>query len=312
MSLKNLAVSKRDLLMIDPRNIEIVEGFNVRRDTEALRNHIRGLADSIKEMGVQMPLTVFYEDGKAKLSDGHNRLMATMLAIEEGAEIVSVPCVVEPRTSNSADRTLSMVIRNQGKSLEPLEEAEVYKRLIGFGWSEAQIAAKVGRSPAHVNNMLELTRAAPEIVGMIDNGEVAATTVIQTLKATDSEKVAAEAIKEAVEEAKANGKKKATGAAVAEKTAEKTGKAPKKGGKKAEEPQGDEAPAQGENAGGAVPAAEGEEKKSNRKPRVDWEFNAKIMFKTMQEALAAVHEGDTALADEILSGSIRNYQDYMD
>lgn len=76
-----------DLFLIDPRNIVVVDGFNVRRDFD-----LDELKEQIKAKGVLNPLTViaFKDDEgneKYKLVDGERRYRATMLAISEGADI---------------------------------------------------------------------------------------------------------------------------------------------------------------------------------------------------------------------------------
>ena len=58
-NIKKIAVGRKDLYMLAPCSIAIDEGWNVRQDTEDLKSHIRQLADSIKEIGVQLPLTVY-------------------------------------------------------------------------------------------------------------------------------------------------------------------------------------------------------------------------------------------------------------
>lgn len=75
------ATKRTDIFLIDPRNIVVVENFNVRRDFD-----LEELKEQIKSKGVLNPVTVipFKEDGveRYKLVDGERRYRATMLAIE--------------------------------------------------------------------------------------------------------------------------------------------------------------------------------------------------------------------------------------
>ena len=85
--MKNNATKKTDVFLIDPRNIVVVDGFNVRRDFD-----LDELKEQIKAKGVLNPLTVIaFKDAngeeKYKLVDGERRYRATMLAIGEGADI---------------------------------------------------------------------------------------------------------------------------------------------------------------------------------------------------------------------------------
>jgi ParB/RepB/Spo0J family partition protein len=204
---KEIASGRKDLFMLDPATIQKKDGWNVRESTDDLAAHVRWLADSIKEIGVQQPLTVYMEDDVVYVSDGHCRLDAANLAIAEGCELNAVPCRVEERYSSEADRVLSMVVRNSGKPLTPLEKAEVYKRLHALGWDEKAIAAKAGVSVPHVSSLLSLSAAPTEVKDMVKAGKVAATTATKAIREHGTK--ATEKLAEAVVAAQASGKVKA-------------------------------------------------------------------------------------------------------
>lgn len=67
------ATKRTDIFLIDPRNIVVVENFNVRRDFD-----LEELKEQIKSKGVLNPVTVipFKEDGveRYKLVDGERAL----------------------------------------------------------------------------------------------------------------------------------------------------------------------------------------------------------------------------------------------
>lgn len=67
------ATKRTDLFLIDPRNIVVMEGFNVRRDFD-----LEELKEQIKAKGVLNPVTVipYKEDGveKYKLVDGEKMI----------------------------------------------------------------------------------------------------------------------------------------------------------------------------------------------------------------------------------------------
>jgi len=180
--LKDLAEGTKDLYMLSPAIITEEAGWNARIEGPELDAHIRQLADSIKEIGVQEPVTVYQKNDTIILTNGHCRLMAVKLAISEGAEILSIPCRVEERHANDADRVLSMITRNSGKPLSQLEQSSVVKRLIAFGWKTSQIAQKTGFSVTHVQDLLILGGATAEVSQMVAAGEVSATTAIKQVK----------------------------------------------------------------------------------------------------------------------------------
>lgn len=206
--LKDIAVSTKDLYMIDPRKLIEKEGWNARIEGPELDAHIRQLADSIKENGVKEPLTIIVENDQLIITNGYCRRRATMLAISEGAEIVAVPVRVEEKNSNEADHVLSMITRNSGKPLTMLEQASVVKRLFAFGWSEGDICKKTGFSLSHVKNLEVLSGASPVVHDMVREGKVSATQAVKTVKTKGAG--ATEVLQTAVTNAEASGKKKAT------------------------------------------------------------------------------------------------------
>lgn len=207
-TLRDLSIGRKDIYMLDPSTIKIEPGFNIRNEGPELDAHIRELADSIKEIGVQEPITVFIKDDAPFLSDGHCRLRAVLLAISEGAEIKAIPAMSEDRYSNDADRVLSLIVRNAGKPLTPIETAGVIKRLIAFGWDKAKISAKTGLQRGVIDNHLILCTAPAAVEQMIVEGKVSATTAIKQLR--DNPEQATSILEGAVATANTQGKKKAT------------------------------------------------------------------------------------------------------
>jgi hypothetical protein len=146
------------------------------------------------------------EGDKIYLSDGHCRLAGVKLAISRGAEIKSIPCRVEERYSNDADRVLAMIVRNSGKPLTPLEKAAVAKRLISFGWSENDIAKKTGISKQYVGKLLQMEAMPEELKSMVKEGAVSASVAVEACREQGAER-AVKSIAEAAGGAQ-NGKKK--------------------------------------------------------------------------------------------------------
>ena len=209
MRLKDIAVGVSDVLKIDPRQLVVEPGFNVRMEGPELDEHIASLKGLIRASGVQRPLVVRLKDDRAVVVDGHCRLRAVMELIDEGVDIQSVPCLPEGRSVSESERTALLITANSGKPLSALEKGEVFKRLVGYGWSLSQISQKVGIGEKQINNLLELTSADDSVKGMIAAGEVSATTALKTIQAEGNEQ-AAETLKKAVETAKAEGRTKAT------------------------------------------------------------------------------------------------------
>jgi len=208
-NIKTVATGRSDLYRMPPDQILIKTEWNSRNDADPENEaHIEALATSIMEVGVKQPLTIYQDDGKFYVSDGHCRLKAVMRAISRGAEIVAVPVMMEDRYSSEADRVFSQIVRNGGKPLAPIEQGRVFKRMLAFGWTVADIAKRSGINPQWVKELLELQASTAEIQDMINTGRISSTLAIQTLK---SEGVGAtEALTKAVRTAEAEGRTRAT------------------------------------------------------------------------------------------------------
>jgi len=207
--IKGLALGRKDLFMIDPRELQEEPGWNQREEGPGLDAHVRWLADSIKENGVQEPITVYLKDGLPFITNGHCRQRAALLAISEGADIKAVPVRVEERGTNDADRIVSMITRNGGKEFTSLEKAKVVKLLLGYGLTVAEISKKTSFSHTTVGDLLRLCEAPQAVVEMIRNGDVSPTMATDVLRKEGAIE-GAKTLTEAVVVAKSEGKKKAT------------------------------------------------------------------------------------------------------
>jgi ParB/RepB/Spo0J family partition protein len=213
--IKGIAKGRSDTYRIKPEDIHVKEGFNSRvvnfdpTDAEDL-----ALAQSIAQIGVKQPVTVFWEEGKAWLSDGHRRHAASLFAIANIAGVdpeLTMPVQTESREADEAERIFSQIVRNTGKPFTALEQASVFKKLLALNWTEQQIADKSGISKQRVSDLMGLQKAPAKIKKMIQKGEISATLAITTLKKTKGDTAkAVEALSTGVTKAKEEGKTKAT------------------------------------------------------------------------------------------------------
>lgn len=212
--LKAFRLGRRDIFMMDPRSIIIEEGFNARDfSTPENQAHVEFLKTSIIEVGLKEPLTIRLKDNRPTLVGGESRLRAILKAIEEGHEIEAVPCQADDRYTNDAERVAEIITRNTGKSLTPLEQATVIRRLVGFGWEQAKIAKRLSLSPSNVSHMLSLLTMPEEAQRMVRQGDVSAAVALGTVR-EQGETNGVEVLREAVTEAKAAGRKRATATTV--------------------------------------------------------------------------------------------------
>jgi ParB family chromosome partitioning protein len=200
-----------DLFLIDPRNIVVVDGFNVRRDFD-----LDELKEQIKAKGVLNPLTViaFKDDEgneKYKLVDGERRYRATMLAISEGADIPYVRAMKARKDASTEELYIQQMMRNEGKKFTEYECAIMFRRFKEeFGYSQVEIADKFKKSPAFISKCLSLLDLPPYIQERIMKGELSVKAAKEIAANYGSEKEQVKAAKSAVDNAKENGRATAT------------------------------------------------------------------------------------------------------
>ncbi len=121
------------------------------------------LADSISVSGIIQPLTVRKgDDGKYILIAGERRLRAARMA-----GLRRVPCVIH-RTDEATSAFYSLTENMQRSNLGFFEEAIGINRLItDFGFSQSEVAARLGLSASTVSNKLRLLKLSPEIQSRI-------------------------------------------------------------------------------------------------------------------------------------------------
>lgn len=209
----NINSTKRtDIYSVDPRNVVVVDNFNVRRDFA-----IDELKEQIKLQGVLNPITVvpFKDengDEKYRLVDGERRLRATLAAISEGADIKRIKAIFLPRNTKEEDLLIEQMMRNEGKNFTEYESAIMFQRFRDkFGYTQSEIAQKFGKSITFIGRCLSLLDLAPEIQEKIEKGEISTGAVRQIVglnKEDESAQIAA--VQDAVDDAKSKGKKSAT------------------------------------------------------------------------------------------------------
>lgn len=149
--------NRKDHYFVDPRQIIVTDGWNPRTDFSGHKE----LVESIKANGVLVPLRVRRggeNDEQIFLLDGERRLRASL-----EAEAEAVPCIFERTTMNDVEAMVLSLVTNQGKPLEPIEEAVAFGKLRGWGLNNAEIARRVGKSEGHVRNRLLLLDASPAV-----------------------------------------------------------------------------------------------------------------------------------------------------
>lgn len=170
-------VQKTTQFQVDPREIEVEPGFNARPiDPE----HVASMKESARAGMGFPPLVVRVQDGRIILIDGHHRLQACLELIAEGTEYKRID-VMQFR-GNDAERIALMLTSAQGKPLLPLQAGFQYKKLVALGWSVAEVAAKVGKTRQHVDDMIRLANANTDVHEAVSSGKASANTALAAVR----------------------------------------------------------------------------------------------------------------------------------
>lgn len=213
MNLKSIAAGRSDLLQINPDLIGVDPAYNIRKFDSLNDEQDAALVESIRHNGIRTPLTVRLVGESVVVVAGHRRLAAVKLLNASGAEIKTLPCMPEQRGTSDADRDLDLITSNSGKPLTVLERAEVFVRLLRHGWSEADIAKRVGVSEQTVRNQIAIHELPTPIKQMVEADEVSASLAVQVVRSEGE--TAPAVLDEALEIAKAEGKENVTARTVA-------------------------------------------------------------------------------------------------
>jgi len=139
--------------------------FQPRRHFD--EEQLKELAESIKTHGVLQPLLVRKGQDKYQLIAGERRLRASKLA-----GLSTVPVVIK-ELSDQTTMEIALVENLQREDLNPLEEAEAYKRLINeFNLTQDRIAQAVGKSRSAIANTIRLLNLTEEAREKLTNNEI--------------------------------------------------------------------------------------------------------------------------------------------
>lgn len=148
---------------------QVEPGLNQPRkrfDEESLAD----LADSIREHGVIQPLTV------RRLSSGYYQIIAgeRRWRASRMAGLHEIPAVVLDVDENTA-YALALIENLQREDLNPMEEAEGYRRLTQeLGLTQEQAARRVGISRPAVANALRLLSLPKAVAALLRDKEISA------------------------------------------------------------------------------------------------------------------------------------------
>ena len=128
------------------------------------------LTNSIKERGIIQPIVVRKskdQDNKYEIIAGERRWLAAQNAGLHEAPVV----IIEADDLKSLE--FAIVENVQRSDLNPIEEAQGYKRLIDeFSYDQDKVAKFIGKSRTHITNCIRLLNLPNEIISFIEEGKI--------------------------------------------------------------------------------------------------------------------------------------------
>ena len=142
--------------------------FQPRRNFD--KEKMEELTNSIRERGIIQPIIVRKssdQSDKFEIIAGERRWYAA-----QNAGLHEVP-VVEIEADNLKSLEFAIVENVQRSDLNPIEEAQGYKKLIDeFNYDQEKVSKFIGKSRAHVTNCLRLLSLPNEVILLIEENKL--------------------------------------------------------------------------------------------------------------------------------------------
>src|SRR5437763_14892537 len=125
------------------------------------------LAQSIRTTGIIQPLLVRPSGGLFELVAGERRWRAAQLA-----GLARIPAIIRDIPDDNL-LELALIENIQREELNPVEEANAYKRLIeSLGLTQDEVARRVGRDRTFVTNYLRVLKLPTDIQALLEHDKL--------------------------------------------------------------------------------------------------------------------------------------------
>ena len=142
------------ITMVEPNRKQPRKNF----DEDALQE----LSDSIKQFGLIQPILVQDRKDHYEIIAGERRWRAAKMA-----GLKEVPVIIRNYTEREI-MEISLIENIQREDLNPIEEAQAYKRLLEeFHLKQDEVAERVSKSRAAVTNSMRLLKLTDEVQQML-------------------------------------------------------------------------------------------------------------------------------------------------
>lgn len=142
------------ITMVEPNRKQPRKNF----DEDALQE----LSESIKQFGLLQPILVQDRKDHYEIIAGERRWRAAKLA-----GLKEIPVIIRDYTDQEIVE-ISLIENIQREDLNPIEEAQAYKRLLTeFNLKQDEVAERVSKSRAAVTNSIRLLKLSDEVQQMV-------------------------------------------------------------------------------------------------------------------------------------------------
>lgn len=173
--------------------IEIIHPNKTQPRRYFKESALQELEDSIREKGVLQAIMVRpspSEPGLYEIVAGERRWRAA-----QRVPLHEMPVVVRDLSDQDV-LELALVENIQRQDLNPIEEAESYRRLIAeFGHSQERLGEVVGKSRSHIANLMRLLDLPVDVKALMIDGKLGMGHARALIGVTDAKKIADEIIK---------------------------------------------------------------------------------------------------------------------
>lgn len=148
-----------DIDQLDPTDTQPRKYFN--------ENKLNELAQSIKTNGIIQPIVARRNGERFQIIAGERRWRAAQIA-----GLRRIPCVIKEIPEENV-LELSLIENIQREELNPIEEANAYKKLLErLNATQEEVARRVGKDRSSIANSLRLLKLSPELQKMVEEDKL--------------------------------------------------------------------------------------------------------------------------------------------
>ena len=151
---KNSGDTVLKISQIEPNKSQPRKNFN--------EDSLQELADSIKQFGIIQPLVVQKKDKYYEIIAGERRWRAARIA-----GLKEVPVIIKDYSEREVVE-IALIENIQREDLNPIEEAQAYKRLLEeYNLKQDEVAERVSKSRTAVTNSMRLLKLSDKVQEML-------------------------------------------------------------------------------------------------------------------------------------------------